>query len=282
MEVYDENESPVFEDMDFDLNENDIGVFILKASDQDEGQAVSFHFAGGANGDMFHINALTGEMKNIRMANFEDAPTLKVKVRATDDASSPLYKEATITSNVQDKNDPPDLGAKMVLLPASSTVSTAKEILKSLSQEVVNEDTCIQLCEITPQCSGVIWDGTNIFCSVFEMLEFALEFAAEESNSTEAVNRWVKELPIIRLMVTENSTMKQNVGKPLVVNDEDIRQAANLYIEPASNDFDINPCSGQITVRNTVLNFEAKESYTIHIMAVDKDLTQAYSGFRSL
>ena len=114
------------------------------------------------------------------------------------------------------------------------------------------------------------------------MLEFALEFAAEESNSTEAVNRWVKELPIIRLMVTENSTMKQNVGKPLVVNDEDIRQAANLYIEPASNDFDINPCSGQITVSNTVLNFEAKESYTIHIMAVDKDLTQAYSGFRSL
>ena len=78
-------------------------VFILKASDQDEGQAVSFHFAGGANGDMFHINALTGEMKNIRMANFEDAPTLKVKVRATDDASSPLYKEATITSKVQDK-----------------------------------------------------------------------------------------------------------------------------------------------------------------------------------
>ena len=170
----------------------------------------------------------------------------------------------------------------MVLLPASSTVSTAKEILKSLSQEVVNEDTCIQLCEIRPQCSGAIWDGTTIFCSVFEMLEFALEFAAEESNSTEAVNRWVKELPIIRRMVTENSTMKQNAGKPLVANDEDISQAANLYIEPASNDFAINPCSGQITVRNTVLNFEAKESYTIHIMAVDKDLTQAYSGFRSL
>ena len=263
--------------MEFDLNENDSSVFILKASDQDEGQAGSFHFAGGANGDMFHISALTGAIKNIRMANFEDAPTLNVKVRATDDASSPLYKVATFTFNVQDKNDPPDLGAKMVLLPASSTVSTAKEILKSLSQEVVNEDTCIQLCEITPQCSGVIWDGTDIFCYVLEMLEFALEFAAEESNSTEAVNRWVKELPIIRLMVTANSTMKQNVGKPLVVNDEDIRQAANLYIEPASNDFDINPCSGQITVRNTVLNFEAKESYTIHIMAVDKDLTQHLS-----
>ena len=34
VEVHDENEPPTFDDMEFDLNENDIGVFVLKASDQ--------------------------------------------------------------------------------------------------------------------------------------------------------------------------------------------------------------------------------------------------------
>ena len=34
IEVLDENEPPIFEDTEFDLNENDLASFMLKASDE--------------------------------------------------------------------------------------------------------------------------------------------------------------------------------------------------------------------------------------------------------
>ena len=87
------------------------------------------------------------------------------------------------------------------------------------------------------------------------------------ANTT--VNRWAKQLPVLRLSVLENSPLKHEVGGPVQVDDEDVGQAINLYIESGNEAFAINPCSGQITVRTGTLNFEVKDVYTIHIKAVD-------------
>jgi hypothetical protein len=113
----------------------------------------------------------------------------------------------------------------------------------------------------------VIWDVDANFCSAFGKFSHENGHRVAEANTT--VNRWAKQLPVLRLSVLENSLIKHDVGSPIQVEDEDESQAINLYIDPGSDDFAINPCSGQITVRTSSLNFEAKDIYTIHIKAVD-------------
>jgi hypothetical protein len=156
VQVLDENEPPNFENMEFDLNENDVSVFTLEASDQDHGQTVSFSFTGSEESDWFTLNSATGEMKNLRLANFEEATTFTMKIRATDNAAVPMHQDATVTFHIKDKNDPPDLGAKMELLSESTDVITDDELLPDLSAKVETEETCTRVCYVTPQVCAYV------------------------------------------------------------------------------------------------------------------------------
>ena len=151
VQVLDENEPPDFENMEFDLNENDVSDFTLEASDQDHNQIVSFSFTDGDENDWFVLDSATGKMKNTRLADFEDAATLTVQIRATDNAAIPMHKDATITFHVKDKNDPPDLGATMERLQESVDVTVDSEMLQELAAKIDTEETCTRICHVTPQ-----------------------------------------------------------------------------------------------------------------------------------
>jgi len=96
------NLSPVIQNQSFQLNENSpINTVACKiiASDPDAGQTLTYSILSGNNGGAFAINASTGALAvaNSAALNFSTTPSFSLIVKAQDNGSGPLSKQATVT-----------------------------------------------------------------------------------------------------------------------------------------------------------------------------------------
>ncbi len=109
----DVNDAPVIGNQTFAVNENSANgtvVGSVAASDEDAGQTLTYAITGGNTGNVFAINASTGQITVVGALNYEgpDDPYL-LTVQVTDNAGSPLSSSATITINLNDVNEAPVL-----------------------------------------------------------------------------------------------------------------------------------------------------------------------------
>lgn len=123
------NEAPVVTPVAFTMAENpalNAAVGTVLASDPDAGQTRAFSITAGNVGGAFAIDSATG---SIRVAspgavNFETTSGIfTLTVRVTDNASPSAFGTATVTINVTNVNDAPDISAQSFDIAENAAVS---------------------------------------------------------------------------------------------------------------------------------------------------------------
>jgi subtilisin-like proprotein convertase family protein len=123
------NNPPVISPATFSLPENSAANTVVgtpTASDPDAGQTLTWAIVGGNTGNAFSINASTGQIRVLTPAalDFETNPTFSLLVRVTDNATSPLSAQATITINLTNVNEAPVIGNFTFTIPENSPNGT--------------------------------------------------------------------------------------------------------------------------------------------------------------
>jgi len=111
------NSPPVVNNQTFSSNENvSNGTLIgtVLASDPNAGQALTYSIVSGNSSGAFSINTSTGVIMvaNNAFLNYEAITSFPLVVRVTDNASSPLTAQATVTVNIINVNETPAIIAQ--------------------------------------------------------------------------------------------------------------------------------------------------------------------------
>ena len=108
------NNPPVIANQAFSINENSPNgtlVGTVVATDPDAGQTLTYSIISGNSNNAFQINASTGALSvnNSAALNFEVITTFGLTVRAQDNGQGNLYSQATITVNLTNVNENPNI-----------------------------------------------------------------------------------------------------------------------------------------------------------------------------
>lgn len=82
-------------------------VTTMTASDQDTGQTLTYSIQGGNNGNMFAINAATGQLRFLGSPNFELQNAYNLVIRVTDNGTGALFAQQTVNVNITNVNEAP-------------------------------------------------------------------------------------------------------------------------------------------------------------------------------
>ncbi|MGH3999108.1 MAG: cadherin domain-containing protein, partial [Pseudonocardiaceae bacterium] len=101
-------------------------VGTVAANDPDVGQTHTFNITGGNAGNAFTIDPGTGAItvNNSAALDFETTPSFGLTVEVTDNDTSPLSSNTTVTINLSDANDPPVVTPATFALPENSANGT--------------------------------------------------------------------------------------------------------------------------------------------------------------
>jgi len=130
VDVLDVNESPNVNNQSFSVAENSAGgtsVGTVVATDPDAGQSLSYAITGGNTGGAFAINSSTGQITvaSASQLDFENASSFSLTVQVTDSATPPLSDTATITVNVLDVNESPNVNNQSFSVAENSASGTS-------------------------------------------------------------------------------------------------------------------------------------------------------------
>jgi hypothetical protein len=125
----DVNENPVINNQTFSVPENSIAgtnVGTVVATDPDAGQTLTYSILSGNTGNAFQINASTGVLTVATPSaiNFEVTPTFSLIVKVQDNGSGSLSSQATITIDVTDVNEIPEIYDQSFWIPENSVTGT--------------------------------------------------------------------------------------------------------------------------------------------------------------
>ena len=130
--ITDINESPVISDQTFSLAENasnNASVGTVAASDP-EGDTLSYSIESGNTGDVFAIDSSSGQITVVGSLDHETTPSYPLRVAVTeviDGATTGLSSAATITINITDVNDAPEItggATSEISVPENQTAVT--------------------------------------------------------------------------------------------------------------------------------------------------------------
>lgn len=167
------NNPPVISPATFSLPENSALNTVVgtpTASDPDAGQTLTWAIVGGNTGNAFSINASTGQIRVLTPAalDFETNPTFSLIVRVTDDATSPLSAQATITINLTNVNEAPVIGNFTFTIPENSpngtvvgTVSGTDPDGTGGTQTHVSTDVPVTIPDVTLVTSNLTVSGRS-------------------------------------------------------------------------------------------------------------------------
>lgn len=135
--VYDENHAPTFANQTFNIPENAENNTILgtiTATDQDQGQSLTFSLLSGNELGIFELtNDGTLKVKDNTKLNYEKVANHKVdlRIKVTDNGAPTLSNEATVSINLQDVNEAPIL---------KTIPEAAAKVNQAYTYQVVLED----------------------------------------------------------------------------------------------------------------------------------------------
>jgi len=92
------------------------------ASDPDQGQTLTYSIVSGNIGNTFQIDSYTGEIivNNNEILDFETNPSFNLTVMVQDNGEGALDDQATITLNIGDVNEVPEIEAQQFELEENS------------------------------------------------------------------------------------------------------------------------------------------------------------------
>ncbi len=119
------NNPPSISNQGFDIEENTANgtiVGIIEASDPDQGQTLTYSIQSGNINNAFQINTSTGSLtvNNSDLLNFELNPVYSLVVMVQDNGPGNLTAQATITVNLLDINEVPEIDDQIFSLDENS------------------------------------------------------------------------------------------------------------------------------------------------------------------
>jgi len=127
------NQPPTINNQSFSINENSVNGTIVGtviATDPDAGQTLTYSILSGNTNNAFAINASTGVLTVATSSalNFETTPSFALIVKVQDNGTVSLSNQATITININNINEPPQINNQTLFInehsPNGSIVGT--------------------------------------------------------------------------------------------------------------------------------------------------------------
>ncbi len=286
------NSAPEIEDQDFQIDENTSDgqpVDTVVANDPDAGQILTFSIISGNIGNTFAINSTNGELTVVSntLLDFETNPAFSITVQVQDNGAGYLINQATITVNLNDINESPNISTASFSVNENSlngtnigTVSASDpDNGQTLSFSIVGGNTsgAFQIGE----SSGLITIANNNILDFESNPIFSLLVQVQDNGPGNLTNQAnitvnildVNDAPVIGnqgFAIDENSGTGQQVGTVSAF-DEDSGQSLSFSIVSGNTNgaFQISN-TGIITVANTsVLDFETTSVFSLMVEVED-------------
>ena len=287
------NYAPNIDDQLFNLPENSgTGVLVatVVASDPDAGQTLTFSITSGNTDNAFSIDPISGNLSvnNASVINFEQTPSFGLTVTVQDDAASPLSNSATITVNLTDVNENPEINNQVFGVAENTNngqsvgtvVATDPDNGQNLSYTILSGNTSGAFSlnatsgQITVANSAALnFESTPVFALIVKVTDDGAGSLFDQASVTINLT-YVNENPDINnqmFVITENTANGQTVGT-VVATDPDNRQSLSFSIQSGNTNgaFSLNSTSGHITVANSVaLDFESTPVFYLLVTVTD-------------
>ena len=287
------NNYPVIQNQSFNVDENvasgqSVGIII--ASDPDAGQSLTYAITGGNTNNAFSINPGNGNLSvnNASALNFEVNPSFNLTIKITDNGTPPLSVYGTVTVNINDINEVPEVNNQVFSVNENSANGTNVGVVVASDPDngqfltyaisSGNSGNTFSLNSSTGQLSvsnNTLLDYESItqFSLVVTVTDNGIGNLSSQASITININdlNEVPEITAQSFNVDENSLIGTIVGTVLAT-DPDNGQSLTFGISAgnAGNTFQINTASGQLTISNPVaLNFETNPVFTLTITVTD-------------
>jgi hypothetical protein len=273
------------------------------ATDVDSGTVLVYSLP--ASETVFQIDGTTGQITlKSEVLNHEDKDHYNVVVTVTDNGSPAQSTKATVKVNVADVNEKPIADFDWALTKTTLTTNENLEIGTVVGTLAASDpDAASPYKDFAFEAPSAYTDkfavnsatGVITLVSVlnYETKPNKFEFTVtvrDPATSTLFDTGTVKidiidrnERPIYNTTTTrnisENSAVNAEVGEPCIAYDVDRTESDEgqlliyeiVSITPATDPppFKINPCTGQLSVRANVLDFETLSSYELALKVTD-------------
>ncbi len=289
----DVNEPPqinpqTFNIVEFTPNGQQVGQVI--ATDPDNGQTISFVILSGNTSNAFALNSSTGivTVSNSSALNSAVNPVFNLLVKVTDNGSGNLTSQNTVTVNVTDINQPPQINNQTFSIAENTAngqqvgtvIATDPDVGQTLTYTILsgNTNNAFQIGSSTGtltvnNSTALNFETTPTFNFVVKVQDNGLGSLSAQANITVNLTD-VNEPPQISnqtFSIAENTANGQQVGL-VIATDPDIGQNLTYTIQNGNtgNAFLINSSSGMLTVNNdSSLNYEVNPWFSLFIKIQD-------------
>jgi hypothetical protein len=259
---------------------------VVTSTDVDAGQTRTYAIPAGQ--DVFVIGSVNGSISLARpVLDFETKSSYSLTVVVTDNGLPPLSTTATVTIQLVDVNEAPSalfkgltlrvdensaVGAYIGNLPASDVdaADSGRLVVKFVNSAYSNFTLTAATGDLRV-LAALDFETLN----VYTFSAYVNDTGGLMDSGSVTVNVVdVNEAPVIVAQsrnISENSPKNALVGAAILASDVDAGQLLAFTITGGNSAgiFAINPCSGQITVTNPTLNFEALSSYVLTVQVQD-------------
>ena len=289
----DVNEAPVINNASYTIDENSPNgqqLGTLVATDPDNGQTLTYSIISGNTNNAFHIGASSGVLSvaNSTAIDFESTPVFTLTVQVQDNGTGNLTDQATVTVNLTDINEVPEINNQSFAVPENSPngqqvgtiVATDPDNGQSLTFSIVSGNTN-NAFQIQPT-SGLLTVASSSVLDFETNPAFSLTIQVEDDGNgnlsdqaTITINLTdVNEAPEINdqsFNIDENTANGQQIGT-LIATDPDNGQTLTYTIISGntSNAFQIGSTSGVLSVaNNSAIDFETNPVFSLVVNVHD-------------
>ncbi len=289
----DVNQVPEIEAQSFALEENSNNgavVGTVVAIDPDAGQTLTFSIISGNIGDAFVIDSQTGELTvtNTTVLDYETTPTFNLTVQVQDNGVGNLTAQATVTVNLTDVNETPEIEDQSFIIAENSAngelvgvvQATDPDNGQALAFNIIsgNVDNAFAIDPLTGELT--VADSTVLNFTVNPVYYLNVEVQDNgQGNLTDdatitVVLTDVNQIPEIlaqSFALEENSSNGAVVGTVVAI-DPDAGQTLTFSITSGNigDAFAIDSQTGELTVINTtVLDYETTPVFSLTVQVQD-------------
>ena len=266
----------------------------VRATDTDSGDVVAYELSGSA---LFTINSNSGQISVVADGSLdhETAPSHRVTVKASDTTNA--SDSVTVTIDVTDVNEPPDVEADTATAREDGDVTIdvlandmdPEDDRSALTLRVTTDPRRGRATVSEPANPGerptitytprADYHGADVF--TYEVRDAGSPSLASTATVTVEVDA-VNDAPTFKSAATtrsvsESATGGGKVGAPVTATDVDDNDTLTYsLLGTEARFFAIGPRSGQITVGDGVtFNIATKDTYTVTVAADDSDRDRA-------
>ncbi len=287
--VPDSNSAPTINSTSFSFDENQpdgTSIGTVVANDPDAGDMLTYSIAAGNGDGAFAINAATGELTiaDTSLLDYEVTTSRQVDVTVSDNEG--LSDSATITLNLTDVNEAPNIDSATFAIPENSGIGTSAGIVTAsdvdtgdsihFSIAAGNVGNTFGIHSVTGEIiviNPALLDHEST--SPFNLTVTATDTGGLSASADVIVSITdINEAPTIdsaTFSIPENSGIGTSVGT-VTASDVDAGDTVSFAITAGNigNGFGIHSVTGEIIVINpAVLDFETTPQFNLTVTATD-------------